>query len=140
MFPLSNWRVYLLAAVLCLGGWGGWKLNGWMNPPAAAPAPVTNTVVVERVITKTVTVTKSPDGTVTETTTESTADTSSSTSKPTPVAKPKWSAEALVYRPWSEERDWAAIGYRRIGDTNAWVGAGWSNPEKAVMAAIRVDF
>lgn len=139
---LSNWRTYVVAALISGGAWLGWSANDWLTPASQAPTPVTNTVVVERVVTRTVTVTKQPDGTVTETTTETTADTSSSTSKPAPVSKPKWSAEAIAeIRPaaWREPT-WAAMGYHRLADTNAWVGMGWDNGSNAVLAGVRVDF
>lgn len=143
---LLNWRLYLVLAVLALGGWGGWWANSWMNPPAAVLPPVTNTVVVERVVTKTVTVSKQPDGTETTTTTETTEDTSTNTSKPTNIVtyKPKWSVEGLMsLKPQGytvPKPEWSALLYHRLWDTNAWAGAGYDFGNKAALLAVRIDF
>lgn len=140
---LSNWRTYAVLLLLALGGWGGWSANKWLNPVTPPLPPVTNTVTVEKVVTHTVTKVVQPDGTVTETTTETTASTNTSTSKPAPVYKPKWSAETIAsMRPeWKLPRpDWSALVYHRLGDTNAWVGGGYSFSNKAILAAVRVDF
>lgn len=146
MFPLVsliNWRVWLAATLLCLGGVGGWRLNAFLHPSQSALAPETRTVVVDRIITKTVTITKRPDGTVIEETSETTSDHSSNTSKPTPVPRPQWSVGALasvaprypVPRP-----EWSVVAYRRLGDTNAWAGGGWDFEKKSALLGVRIDF
>lgn len=143
---LSNWRTYVVLLILSLGGWGGWSANTLLRPTPAAPAPITNTVTVERVVTRTIVVTKQPDGTETTTTTETTADTSTNTSKPTPVVvyKPKWSAEALAAvkpKGWALPKpEWSGLLYHRLWDTNAWAGGGYDFGNKAALLAIRVDF
>lgn len=143
MVLLANWRTYVVLLLLALGGWGGWSTNRWLNPVAPPLPPVTNTVTVEKVVTHTVTKVVQPDGTVTETTTETTANTTASSSIPAPVNRPKWSVDVLAaVRPqWRPERpDWSAILSHRVGDTNAWVGAGWDFERKAVLASVRIDF
>lgn len=144
MMLLANWRTYVVLLLLSLGGWGGWSANTLLRPTPAAPAPVTNTVTVERVVTRTVTVVKNPDGTITETTTETTADTSTTQSKPAPVNRPKWSAEAIArishVKVWETRPTWSALLYHRLGDTNAWAGGGYDFGQKAALVGIRVDF
>lgn len=146
MSLLANWRTYVVLLLLSLGGWGGWSANTLLRPTPVAPAPITNTVTVERVVTRTVVVTRKPDGTETTTTTETTANTSTNTSKPTAVTviKPRWSAEAIAAmqaQKWEIPRpQWSALIYHRLGDTNAWVGGGWDFSQKSVLAAVRVDF
>lgn len=143
---LANWRTYVVILLLSLGGWGGWKANSWMRPQPQAPAPVINTVTVERVVTRTVTVVRAPDGTETTTTTDTTASKDTSNSKPTvPVFnRPKWSAEGIVATKVQDfsipKPAWSALLYHRLGDTNAWAGAGYDFGNKAVLLAVRVDF
>jgi len=149
MTLLANWRTYVVLLILSLGGWGGWQANTLFRPmPPAPPPPVTNTITVERVVTRTVTVIKRPDGTVEEVTTETTADTNTNTSKPTPVVRPKWSAEAIAaVKPesWSDQSirpriNWSGVLYHRVGDTNLWAGGGYDFGNRAALLAVRVDF
>lgn len=145
MLPLlTNWRTYVVLALLSLGGWGGWSANTLLRSPPA-PTPLTNTVVVEKVVTRTVVVTRKPDGTETTTTTETQTSTNTTQSKPAPVViKPKWSAEALAAvkpRGWELPKPtWSSILYHRVGDTNAWLGGGYDFGNKAALLAVRVDF
>ena len=131
--------------ILSLGGWGGWTANSLLRP-VVTPEPITNTVTVEKVVTHTVTVVRNPDGTETTTTTEQTASTNTSHSVPRPVSvsRPKWSAEAIAaMKPesWKMPRpEWSALLYHRLGDTNAWAGAGYAFQQKAILMAVRVDF
>ncbi len=148
MFPLiSNWRVYVAVLLVALGGVGGWKASKWLAPEQVVPAPVTNTVVVDHVVTRTVTVTKAVDGTTTTTTTDTTDDHSSNTSKPTEMQfrQPRWSVDiAAGLRPyWPVQRpDWTVMGYHRLGETNAWAGAGYrfGGETNAILLGVRVDF
>lgn len=146
MTLLANWRTYVVLLILSLGGWGGWSANTLLRPTPAAPAPITNTVTVERVVTRMIVVTKKPDGTETTTTTDTTADTSTNTSKPTAIVttRPRWSAEAIAAvkpKGWELPKpDWSAILYHRVADTNLWAGAGYDFGHKAALLAVRVDF
>lgn len=141
MLLLANWRTYVVLLILSLGGWGGWSANTLLRP-TPDPVTLTNTVTVEKVITRTVTVTVKPDGTQTTTTTDTTASTN--TARPAPVNRPKWSAETIASvkpKRWEKPQvDWSALAYRRLGDTNAWLGAGYDFGNKAILAAVRVDF
>lgn len=142
---LSNWRTYVVLLILSLGGWGGWTANTLIRPSPEATPPVTNTVVVEKVVTRTVTVTKRPDGTTVTETAETTASTNTTKSVPAPAAvRPKWSVETVVAvkpRGWELPKpDWSALLHHRVGDTNLWAGGGWDFGNKAALLSVRVDF
>jgi hypothetical protein len=141
---LLNWRLWAVAVVMCLGVFVGWKLNATMNPPPP-PVTVTRTEVQEKVVNHTVTIIKKPDGTVTTTTSDETATKQSEAAVPTSVKiiQAKWSvatwATILDWKKW-EKPEWSVMGYRRLGETNAWAGAGYDNGQKAVLIGVRVDF
>lgn len=146
MLALLNWRIYVCLVLLALGGFGGYKLNAYLNPQLPQ-LTVTQTNTVEKIVNHTVTVTTHADGTSTTTTSETTANKTVAEREavaPAPYL-PRWSvaswAEITDWKSWPIAKpSWSVMGYRRLGDSGAWAGAGWDNGQKGVLIGLRVDF
>jgi hypothetical protein len=143
---LLNWKVYICLVLLALGGFGGYKLNAYLNPVLPA-LTVTQTNTVEKIVNHTVTVTTHSDGTSTTTTSETTDNKTVAEKEVTPPAVnlPKWSvsswAEITDWKTWPLAKpEWGVMEYRRLGDSNAWAGAGWDNASKGILIGVRIDF
>lgn len=149
MLVLMNWRIYACLVLLALGGLGGYKLEAYLNP-ALPPVTVTQTNTVEKIVNHTITVTTHADGTSTTTTSETTDTKTIAEKEVTPPAinLPKYSLAGWAeLTDWKKilagqvtRPDWGAMAYRRLGDSNAWAGAGWNNASKGILIGVRIDF
>jgi len=132
---LKYWRIVVLLGFGLVCGVLGWRLHPNGVTGSSIP-PIVQTV--EKLVVRTVTVTKRPDGTIIESTEEK--EQTIQASKPAPRSKYSVSAAASVLPAYPLKRpEYQFMGWRRVGEWDGWVGAGWDTGRKAVLLGVRWD-
>ena len=124
---INKLRALLLVVLMGLSGWAGWKLHPTCSTQSVSNNKQEDTVVIRK-----------PDGTIEK----RTSIRESNEVRRTPEKMlPKWSTQAETRAPLSKLSDYSYTVnlYRRVSDTNLWVGAGLSN-KKEVSLGVRLDF